>query len=231
MVIAIIAVLAVIAVPVTGSMLDRGADATDLGNLKQIGTAISAFAAENNGRVPNDHLPIPGTDAGSGNRTSFMESVDRMLPPDSKFSAGSVFNYDRRPIWYSKRFAKMPDGQRYDASRKYYWGFAWGMNTFLFFDRRFSGYLSRAPNLSKLVLVGEKNRNGGHDFKPNEAPTFEKNVLSNYRISRGSGGTNNKAYYLFADYHVESIAGDQSTLANPSYNSYSPTNRLYYKWW
>jgi len=232
-VIAIIALLAAIAIPVSGGMLDRGADATDLSNLRQIGTAIGQFAAENNGRIPNRDVPVPGD---AQRRESFMECVDRFLPPDGKFSRTSIYNWQRRPIWYSKRFAKMPDGKSFNASSQYYWGIAWGMNTHLFYNsgspnmNNFKGHLMRAPSLSKLVLVGEKNRNGGHDFIPAQLPAFEKNAEAQYRVSRGSGGASNKAYYLFADYHVESIAGDQSTIAHPEYNSYNPTNPLYYRW-
>jgi prepilin-type N-terminal cleavage/methylation domain-containing protein len=77
-VVAIIAILAAIAFPVAGGMLDRGADASDLNNLRQIGTAISQFAAENSGRIPNDAVSISGASATDGTpRSSFMESVDR----------------------------------------------------------------------------------------------------------------------------------------------------------
>ena len=60
--------------------------------------------------------------------------------------------------------------------------------------KSFNGYMNRAPNLSKLVLVGEKNRNGGNELKPEVPPSFERNAQSEYRISRGSGGTNNRAF-------------------------------------
>jgi prepilin-type N-terminal cleavage/methylation domain-containing protein len=190
-VVAIIAILAAISVPVAGGMLDRGADASDLNNLRQIGTAISQFAAENNGRIPNNDLPIGGTSVGDDPpRPSFMESVDRFLPPDAKFGKGSIFNWGRRPLWYSKRFAKMPAGKSFNANNFFYWGIAWGMNSHLYYNsgsdnmRNFKGYLIRAPNLSKLVLVGEKNRAGGHDFVPSDAPSFEKDVEARYRVSR-----------------------------------------------
>lgn len=234
---AIIAILATLAIPVVSGMLDRGADAADMSNLRQIGTAIGQFAAENAGRIPNNVVPISGASAPDGTpRASFMESVDRYFPPDAKFAKGSIYNWQRRPIWYSKRFAKMPKGKNYNANSQYYWGIAWGMNTHLYYNsgspnmNNFKGYLARIPDLSKLVLVGEKNRSGGHDFIPSQAPVFERDVEAQYRISRGSGGEKNKAYYLFADYHIESIPGDQSSKTHPEYNSYNPNNRLYYRW-
>lgn len=236
-VVAIIAILAAIAFPVAGGMLDRGADASDLSNLRQIGTAISQFAAENGGRIPNNVVPISGASAPDGTpRSSFMESVDRFLPPDAKFGNGSIYNWQRRPLWYSKRFAKMPAGKSFNANSQFYWGIAWGMNSHLYYNsgsanmNNFKGYLTRAPNLSKLVLVGEKNRAGGHDFVPSQAPVFERDVEAQYRVSRGGGGDSGRAYYLFADYHVESLTGDRSSVANPQYNSYNPTNALYYRW-
>lgn len=231
--IAIVASLAAMLVPAVGTMQRKAAMAADLNNLSQIGSALSAFAAENGGRIPNTSLLLAGTSTGAGqpDRPSFMESVDRMMPADRQFNSTSIYNWQRRKIWFSKSHAKMPPGQSF-ASSQYYWGTAWGMNTFLWNNaaplngaNSFDGYLNRAPNFSKLVLVGEKNRNGGHEFDPRIAPTFESNVESNYRISREK-----KALYLFGDFHVELIEGDQSVIAHPEYKSYSPENRLYYAW-
>lgn len=228
-VIAIIAVLAGLSFPVVGGMLDRGADAQDLSNLRKIGTAISQFAAENNNRWPNASIPLPGDSQG---RSSFMEHVDRYFEPDSRFSASSIYNWQRRPVWYSKRFAEKPSSGSFNANSQYYWGTAWGLNQHLWGSTNtnissFDGRILKAPDVSKLVLVGEKNRNGGHDFKPDDSPVFERNVEASYRVSR----PNQRAYYLFGDYRVESIAGDQSTKMFPQYRRYSPTNALYYRWW
>lgn len=217
-VIVLIVILATIANWAIEGILDRSADSRDLNNLKQIGTAISTFAADNNGRIPNQYVKVPGD-----TRSSFMACVEHAINP----KATGIYTWLTNSLWFSKRFAKMPDGQSVPAGA-YYWGLAWGMNSFLFYDtsRSFEGYLNRAPNLSRLVLVGEKNRNGGHEFNPSEKPTFQRNILSNYRVSR-----NNKAYYLFGDFHIESIEGDHSTIAHPEYLKYNLTNRLYYKWW
>jgi prepilin-type N-terminal cleavage/methylation domain-containing protein len=225
-VIAIVAVLASIAVPVAGGVLDRGADAADVGNLRQIGTAISQFAADNNNRWPNAIMPIPSTTGDP----AFMEHVDRYMDPDAQFSKTSRFNHRRRALWYSKRFAQMPSGRNYDPNARYYWGIAWAMNKYLWGSTAgtgFTGNLLKAPNLSKLVLVGEQNTEGGNFLDPDGAPSYERNVQTRYRVSRPG----NKAYYLFGDYHIESISGDQSIASNPHYNSYNPTNRLYYRWW
>lgn len=227
-VIGIIAVLATISIPVTAGVLDRGADAQDLNNLRQIGMGMSTFAAENNNRWPNAKIPIPDT-TGDPN---FMEHVDRMFPPDTKFSKTSRFNFNRRPVWYSKRFAVQPSGAGNLAANQYYWGTAWGLNQHLWGSvnpslTAFDGNILQVPNLAKLVIVGEKNRNGGNDFRPDDSPVFERDVETSYRISRPG----NRAYYLFGDYHIESIVGDQSTKKFPAYRTYNPTNPLYYRWW
>lgn len=230
-VIAIIAVLAALAIPITGSVLDNAGNTSDMSNLREIGTAISLFATEN-GRLPNASFNAATGERSSGSnpRNSFMDSVERSLPRDAAFNENSIYNWQRRSLWFSKRFAKKPDGKSI-PNGQHYWGIAWGMNPFLYYNRssanmnNFKGNLLKAPNLSKLVLVGEKNRNGGHDFRPDEEPSFEDDVETSYRISR-----NGKAYYLFADYHIEMIEGDQSLSAHPEYGSYDPTNRLYYKW-
>lgn len=228
-VIAIIAVLAALSVGGVSTLLDRGADAQDLSNLRQIGSAIATFAGENDNRWPNASIPIPGDSLG---RSSFMESVDRYLERDARFSSGSIYNWSRRPLWYSKRFAQMPPGKSFNADSQYYWGTAWGINSHLWGSTNtnifsFDGRIIKAPNVSKLVLVGEKNRNGGHDFKPDNSPVFDRDAEAEYRISRPG----NKAYYLFGDYHVASIVGDQSTKKFPEYRRYNATNPLYYRWW
>lgn len=150
---------------------------------------------------------------------------------DAKFSSASQYNYLRRPVWYSRAFGKMPAGRSFNANTQWYWGTAWGMNVYLWENSsplnspNFDGYINRAPNRSKLVLVGEKNRNGGHFFDPRTPPRFEKDVETQYRVSRDG-----KAYYLFGDFHIELIEGDQSVATNPTFRTYDPNNRLYYAW-
>ncbi len=235
-VIAIIAIVATLLVPSVGKAMEKAAMTTDMNNLRQIGQGIAAFAGENNGRFPNITIEVPG--ASSSNRPfaeNFTESVDRMLAPDKQFSAASLYNWNRRPVWFSKGYAKMPTNGSFDPKTQYYWGLAYGMNYFLYNTasnsavptsmKGFDGYAARVPNLSRLVLVGERNRNGGSFFTPNVTPDFKNNVQTEYRISRDG-----KAYYLFGDYHIELIEGDQSTVAHPEYMKYSPTNRLFYAW-
>ena len=224
-VIAIVGLLAGLAVPVIGRGFDSAAEAEDLNKLKQIGNGISIFESENGGRIPCNQM----TNADSAYR-NFMEMVNRSFPPDSKFNANSAYNWQMNPVWYSKRAAKMPSGQAYNSAQAYYWGIAWGMNDYLYSGGggmgNFNGYIVQAPNRSRLVLVGEKNRNGGNSVRFQNAPVFKNDIQTEYRISRP--GSN--ALYLFADFHVEKIAGDRSTLAHPEYNNYTPGVQMYYKW-
>jgi len=219
-------ILAALLIPLVGKMMDKAGMTADLNNLKQIGQGIAGFVADNDGRIPHKSIPLMGNA-----NANFMESVDRMMAPDSKFSTASQYNYLRRPVWYSKAFAKMPSGQSFNKNTQWYWGTAWGMNVYLWENSsplnspNFDGYINRAPDRAKLVLVGEKNRAGGHFFDPRNAPVFEDNVQTEYRVSR-----NGKAYYLFADYHIDLIEGDQSVATNPEFKSYDPANRLYYAW-
>lgn len=233
-VIAIIGLLMALVIPVVGKMQERAAMTADLNNLLEIGKGLSMYMHENNGRIPNRNISVPGAGEGPG-RESFMESVDRMMTPDSKFSPGSIYNWQRRKLWYAPRFAKMPPGQSFNKNTQYYWGTAYGMNLYLWWNSsplnnpEFNGYINRAPNLSKLVLVGEKNRNGGHSFDPRRPPVLARDVETEYRVSRPAG-KGLGAYYLFGDFHVELIEGDQSVETNPSLRTYDPNNRLYYAW-
>ncbi|MDX6766457.1 MAG: prepilin-type N-terminal cleavage/methylation domain-containing protein [Candidatus Methylacidiphilales bacterium] len=235
-VIVVIGLLAGLALPALQKSLRAAANTNDLNNLKQIGQALANFEADK-GRLPNNRysskngemLDDPSPTKGHAD-ANFMEDVDRMMPPDGKFNTSSQYNWQRRSVWYSKTFAKMPAGKSYNSNTQYYWGTAWGMNQFLWANNvpgasPFYGSISKSPNRSKLVLVGEKNRNGGHDFIPRESAVFKDNIETSNRVSRDG-----KAYYLFADFHVESIAGDQSIPAHPEYDSYDSANRLYYRW-
>lgn len=231
---AIIAVLAALLVPAAGKMMTKAAMAVDMNSLRQIGQGIAGFAAENDGRIPHKSIPVAGTKTSpeGSDRESFMEAVDRSLMQVPGFKPNGIYNWSLRPIWFSKAFARMPPGQTFNPATQWYWGTAWGMNVYLWENsyplngaNAFNGYISRAPDRSKLVIVGEKNRNGGHFFDPRNPPVFQDNVQTEYRVSRGG-----KAYYLFGDYHIELIAGDQSVATHPGLRTYSPTNRLYYAW-
>lgn len=224
-VVAIIAILAALSIPAIGGAMKKAAMTTDMNNLRQIGQGLAAFAAENDARIPNKLIATPGAD--NPNRppaqtASFMESITRFTYTD--YSPASIYNWTNKPIWYSKTFAVRPAGANSQTV-------AWGMNTFLWNNasplngaNEFGGNLNRVPDRSKLVLVGEKN-DTGHDFDPTKAPVYSNSVATRYRVSRDG-----KAFYLFGDYHIELIEGDQSTITHPEYKTYSPTNRLYYAW-
>ena len=64
-VIAIIGILAAIIIPTVGKVRQSASKATMVSNLRQIGVAVSAFAADNRDKMPG--LYVPGTDAGGLN--------------------------------------------------------------------------------------------------------------------------------------------------------------------
>jgi len=233
-VIAIVGLLAALLIPVTNKALDAGAEATDVANLKQIGSAISAFEAAHNGRWPSKVFETEMDSSNNRAYANWAEMTDRMMTPGLGFRSETAYNFNKRPLWFSKRFAKMPPSGTYTSVQKdpkngrYYWGLAWGGNDWLYSDTtgNFSSYTARIPNRSRLVIAGEINDNNGVMFRYRNKPVFTKDQgPTSYRISR-----NGAALYLFGDFHVEKIAGDQSSLANPSYVTNNSTNRLYYRW-
>jgi type II secretory pathway pseudopilin PulG len=207
-VIAIIALLAALAIPAIQSANKRAWTAQDMAKLQQIGAACSLYANEHNGRLPNDDIPIPGTSLGTGQPDRFVwqEAVDRYLPPVKGFSAGSAYNYLRRgEIWTSK-FAQPYPGftpnPAYASTAPTAFGFNYYVN-----DPPWDGYITRMPNLSKYVLAGEINDTSG--VYMTTPPVYAPNIKTGYRVSRPG----NTALYLFCDYHIETLAGDQSEPA------------------
>ena len=224
-VISIIGLLAGLAIPAINKAFDSASDTQDLNNLKQIGQGIAAHMVQYDGRIPNQNLYIEGAEDVNGNpRSHFREAIDRMFPRDNKYNPRSIYNWQRRSVWFSKRHSQNPPGTKPDSGALA-WGSAWGINSNMY-GPNVAGYISRAPYLSKLLLVGEINFNQQVFFQPNTNPIYARNEATQYRISR-----NGSAFYLFGDLHVEKIAGDQSTQAHPEYNKDNSTNRLYYKWW
>lgn len=222
-VIAIVVLLAALAYPTIQSATKRSWTTQDTNNLRQIGTALSLYVNDNNGRLPNPEIPIPGTRTSpvDPDRFVFQEAVDRYMPSDTPgWAAGSAFNYVRRkPIWNSK-FAQAYPG--WISSPDYNnppSPVAWGPNNRIF-DSRWAGYVSRIPKPSQIVAIGEIN--GTTQLDPGLPPQFVTNKQTFYRISRPGPS----ALYLFCDFHIEQLIGDQSESALAAANKPN-----IWKWW
>jgi prepilin-type N-terminal cleavage/methylation domain-containing protein len=208
-VIAIIALLAALAIPAIQSANKRAWTAQDMAKLQQIGAACSLYANDNNGRLPNADIPIPGTSLATGQPDRFIwqEAVDRYLPPVAGFGAQSAYNFLRRgKIWTSK-FAEPYPGWTSNPNYGSPPGPTAFGGSFVVNDNRWLGYMNRIPNPSQIVIAGEINDPTGLD--PGQRPDFVGNKRSFYRVNRPG----NTALYLFADFHIEQLVGDQSVPA------------------
>lgn len=202
-VIAIIAILAGILIPVLGSVRQSANMTRDLSKIRQIGSALAMYVNENNLRLPHPEVPIPGTDVGSGNRWSFYEAVDRHLEDQPGAKPNSLYNYRSRDIWYAENA-----GQPSALSRRPI-GFA--PNPYIFREQ-WSARMLKIPDPAKIVLMTETNCNDGsglYDLRPNEAPSFDPEEVSFYRVTQPA----KQGLYLFADFHVEALEGDHSEPA------------------
>lgn len=236
-VIVIIAVLAVISLMVTNRLRDQAITAADTGKLRQVAAALAGIAQENNGIIPHGNLakgsdgsylypggPIPGTDAGQGDRYSFHEVIDRYFPPPPDFNPASIYNYQTRvdsQSIFSSKAAKPWPGFKPTGGFKLP-GPLWFSYNRNLPNPKWVGNLSKIPDQSRIVIVGETNHLGG-DMQPQNAAVFANNVQTRYRVSRAG----NTALYLFVDGHIERLEGDRGE----SYYAAHPNETNIWKWW
>lgn len=221
-VIAILALLAALAIPAIQSANKRAWTAKDMAKLQQIGAACSLYANDNNGRLPNADIPIPGTSVATGqpDRFNWQEAVDRYLPPVKGFFAQSTYNFLRRPEIWTSKFAEPYPGWTSSPSYGSPPGPTAFGGSFRVNDANWLGYISRIPKPSQIVIAGEINDPTG--LEPGLPPDFVGNKRSFYRVNRPG----NSALYLFADFHIEQLVGDQSEPALKAAGKPS-----IWKWW
>jgi prepilin-type N-terminal cleavage/methylation domain-containing protein len=236
-VIVIIAALAAIIFTVTTRLRERAITAADTGKLRQVGIALVDIAQDNNGIIPHGNLArdasggfvypgavIPGTDAGQGDRFNFHEMIDRYFPPPPKFNPGSIYNYQTREdsqSIFSSKAAKPWPGFNPGGSFKLDGPLWFSFNRNLP-NPKWVGNLTRIPDQSKIVIVGETNHLGG-DMQPQNKAVFANNVQTRYRVSRAD----KTALYLFVDGHIESLQGDRGE----AYYAAHPDETNIWKWW
>ncbi|WOO43187.1 type II secretion system protein [Rubellicoccus peritrichatus] len=215
-VIAVIGILAGILIPVLGSARQNGNMVNDLSNLRQIGNAISMYVSENQLRLPHPTDAIKGTDTGNGNRWTFYEAVDRYFDEGSGFNPASIYNYQRREVWYASNA-----GEVYNGSTRAI-GFA--PNPYIF-NGRWQGRMLNVPSPASIVLMAETldwPGGGQYDFNPTREPTYDSDLTSVYRVSQPG----NQALYLFGDFRVDALEGDQS---EPTLKKQDRQNM--WRWW
>lgn len=236
-VIVIIAALAAITFTVTTRLREQAITVADAGKLRQVGIALADIAQGNNGIIPHGNMArdasgnflysgavIPGTDAGQGDRFNFHEVIDRYFPPPPNFSPTSIYNYHRREdsqSIFSSKVAKPWPGFSPSADYKLPGPLWFSFNRNLP-NPKWVGNLTRIPDPSKIVIVGETNHLGG-DMQPQNKAVFANNVQTRYRVSRAG----NTALYLFVDGHIESLKGDRGE----AYYAANPNETNIWKWW
>jgi prepilin-type N-terminal cleavage/methylation domain-containing protein len=221
-VVAIVTILAALAFPTLGSMLSRADTANDINKLKQIGAAMSAFATDNNGRLPNDDLPLPPPAPGT---YVWAEVVDRYFEPVPSFRSNTSYNWVNRPNspFFSKACDPFPGFAQPSAAFPLWTRpLAFSYNKYLN-DPQWDGYINRIPQPSKTVVVAEVNGVNTLPMSPDNPPATKSNVQATYRVSRPG----NTALYLFADYHVETLKGDRGL----SYYAANPNETNIWRWW
>jgi prepilin-type N-terminal cleavage/methylation domain-containing protein/prepilin-type processing-associated H-X9-DG protein len=92
-VIAIMAVLAAISVPAVNKALASSRSSKCLSNLRQLGTALLSYPADNNGYLPRVKLnPIPNPDPGESTDADWAKAVYNYIPTKDNTMSGPQVN-------------------------------------------------------------------------------------------------------------------------------------------
>lgn len=221
-VIAIISILSALLMPAIQSARERAWTTKDTARLKQIGSGITLYAGDNNGRIPTQSQPLQGTATSAGNpdRWTFHEAVDRYLTRGPTWNAGSIYNFLNRPeVWGSEIVKPYPGWKPYAKESSPLPAYSFNPNIN---NGKWDGYMARVQNPAAIVLMGEVNGIAGA-MTPDKPAVTVNNEQTNYRVSRP--GIN--SLYLFADYHVALLSGDRGDQYFASHTN--ETNM--WKWW
>jgi prepilin-type N-terminal cleavage/methylation domain-containing protein/prepilin-type processing-associated H-X9-DG protein len=194
-VIAVIGILAAILIPAIGSVRKSAAATKTASNLRQIGAGVQMYANEHNFMFPNEDGRLvfsSKTFPQLGYQTNWREAVHRYIT--TQYDPSNGYN-----------FAVGPDSEIWRAGNAEPLSFHFGVNLFMQFGgltnpNKFR--LNLIPNPSKYVLIAETN-SGQHYHDPRVEPDLTGEALTTNRMSH-PGGT---GFYLFADGHVEQLAG------------------------
>lgn len=212
-VVAIVALLAAILVPTISNSIASANMSADLGKLKTISLAVTQYTSEQ-GAYPRTHDSILINAEGSLLTGLGWEAIDRYMSPMPGFNPKTQGNFwsgpgkgGGRDCWYAKS-AKQPLG-----TTTMHMPFALNplaVNTVV------SNLWTDIPNRSRLVLMTETNtRSAGGGLNGLLPVTYKSNettgVTGGYRASHPG----KRALFLFCDFHIEAVEGDQS-MNNPN---------------
>lgn len=220
-VILILLILAALAFSLTTRMRAQAVMTTDISRLKEIGTLLGLFEADNNGCFPCEK------DAEGRGTTdfNFPESLDRYLAPAPKFNPSGKYNFQYRdPVLLTGPGAKPYPGWNPQSSYPNLKGpWAFGVNKYLSVSYNWRGIMSKVPDRSRIVVVSCMNTAGGYNMDPDVAAVFEDNVKTLYRVSYPG----KKGLYLFCDFRMEQLPGDRGT----AYYKAHPNEMNIWRWW
>lgn len=227
-VIAIVGILAAIIIPTVGRVRSAARMTTDLSNLRQIGMAAAGYVSENKGAMPfmiHNGTFMAGEvnttpSAGNPPRFPIYESLDRYFTKKAGFNGSGQYQWKQRPVWFSSS-AVPPDGVT-SANSPYGDYVHYSFNPYIWRNApgktgttRWRALMSNVPSPSLTVLAAETNDLAGvgdFDLDPTATPATTGDVATTYRVSQPG----NKALYLYADYHVASLIGNQNFATNPT---------------
>jgi general secretion pathway protein G len=196
-VIAIIAVLAAIAFPAIGGMLSKGDSVKCVNNLRQIGTGVSMYVADNNGALPaSSGYDYTGAGAYSFGFSHWQAplacllGIGKVAPTTFPTRA----DYDTPKAKHAFNCPSCKTGFRTYAANMHAMAFLPGGNTYRV--RRMSSF----PSLSQVVLIADDTDG---DAGPNNSGK-DNFSSSDYRTVIGArhGG---KANVLFGDLHIQAL--------------------------
>jgi general secretion pathway protein G len=202
-VVAIIAILAAILIPVGKSMMEKGNSAMCINNLRQIGGAIQQYSAENDGFFPYSSGP-----SYTGSGTSFTFSLWQaplayylgigQLSPSTRYT--TMPSYDNPSAKHPFNCPSCKTSFRTYTANKYAMGFLPSGAT--------SPYPRRKPlafqRPTQLILITDSQTVDGQIT--GNTMQFDD---TNYQTIIGTRH-NGKANALFADFHIEAI--DRATI-------------------
>jgi prepilin-type N-terminal cleavage/methylation domain-containing protein/prepilin-type processing-associated H-X9-DG protein len=193
-VVAIIAILAALGIPLVKTTIEKGNSTKCVNNLRQIGVAIVQYTADNDGYLPYSYGPtVPG---GQDSFSGYNAALPQLLNVGVYSKAFPTAND------YNKPTARHPfNCPSCKTTNRTYTANEGAMGATFAIDRFPQRKLNALSDVSKLVLIADDTagdsapNNRGQDFF-NETDYLTKIGMRH----------NGKANILFADFHIEAIS-------------------------